>query len=74
MIYKSEIIRVILIEEQKVIREGLKILLESESDIKIVGSFDNNQDALSDVEELKPNIVLVSVALSEVDGIEWIIL
>ena len=70
MIYKSEIIRVILIEEQKVIREGLKILLESESDIKIVGSFDNNQDALSDVEELKPNIVLVSVALSEVDGFD----
>lgn len=72
MIYKSEIIRVILIEEQKVIREGLKILLESESDIKIVGSFSNNQDALSKVEELDPNIVLVSVALSEVDGFDVI--
>ncbi|MEM9276654.1 MAG: response regulator [Cyanobacteria bacterium P01_F01_bin.143] len=72
MIYKSEIIRLILIEEQKVIREGLKILLESESDIKIVGSFNNNQDALSNVEKLKPNIVLVSIALSAVDGFDVI--
>ena len=70
MIYQSHIIHVVLIEEQKVIREGLKILLESESDIKIVGSFSSSQEALAQIEELKPNIVLVSFALSEVDGLK----
>jgi|GEM_PF-4358814 len=67
MIYDSARISVVLIEEQKVIREGLKILLESESDIKIVGSFSNSQDAIFKIAELKPNIVLVSVELSGVE-------
>ena len=69
MVYLAKIIRVILIEEQKVIREGLKILLESESDIEVVGSFSNNEEALSQIETLQANIVLISLALSEVNGL-----
>ncbi|MGK7898017.1 MAG: response regulator [Xenococcus sp. (in: cyanobacteria)] len=66
---QDQIIHLILIEEQKVIREGLKILLESEADIKIVGSFNNGNDAFSQIEELKPTIVLISLPLSEINGI-----
>ena len=72
MVYQAKIIHVILIEEQKVIREGLKILLESASDIKIVGSFSNNEDAFSKIEDLQPNIVIISLALSEVNGLDVI--
>ena len=69
MTYQAQIIQVILIEEQKVIREGLRILLESESDIKIVGSFNNSDHAFAQIEELKPTIVLISLPLSEANGI-----
>ena len=72
MTYQAQIIHLVLIEEQKVIREGLRILLESESDIKIVGSFNNSDDALGQIEELQPTIVLISLALSEVNGISII--
>ena len=63
-------IRVILVEEQKVIREGLKILLESESDIKVVGSVSNANAALSKIENLNPDILLISMTLSEVEEFE----
>ena len=65
-------IRVMLVEEQKVIREGLKILLEAESDIKVVGSSRSLQAALSEIEDLKPSIVLISMALSEAEGFDVI--
>ncbi len=61
-----------LVEEQKVIREGLKILLEAESDIKVVGSSSNLQTALSKLEDLQPNIMLISMALSEAEGLDAI--
>lgn len=72
MIPSAPVIRVVLIEEQKVIREGLKILLESNSDIKIVGSFSEGRNAIANIQELKPNIVLISTALSEVNGFDLI--
>ena len=59
------IIRVLIVEEQKVICEGLKILLESASDIEVVGTVINSDTALSRLEELKPNILLMSRASSE---------
>ena len=65
-------IRVMLVEEQKVIREGLKILLEAESDIKVVGSVSNPDTAISKLKELNPNIVLISMALTEVEGFDFI--
>lgn len=69
---QAQIIRVILIEEQKVIREGLKILLESKSNIKVVGSFSNSDQVFSQIEDLKPNIVLISLTLSEVNGVNLV--
>ncbi len=65
-------IRVMIVEEQKVIREGLKILLQSESDIKVVGSVSNSDAALSKIEEFQPDILLISRTLSEVDGFDII--
>ena len=69
---EARLIRVILIEEQKVIRQGLRILLESESDIQIVGSFSSGQDAISKIAELKPDIILISTELSQVNKLDLI--
>lgn len=68
----ARLIRVILIEEQKVIREGLRILLESEHDIQIVGSFSSGYDAISKMAELQPDIILISTALSQVNNFDLI--
>ena len=72
MVHESRVIRVILIEEQKVIRQGLRILLESDSDIQIVGSFSSGPDSIAQIAELKPDIVLVSTALSHINSFDLI--
>ena len=72
MIQEVSMIRVMIVEEEKVIREGLKILLESESDIKVVGSVSNSDAAISKIEEFQPNILLISRTLSESDGFDVI--
>ena len=72
MIQEVSMIRVMIVEEEKVIREGLKILLESESDIKVVGSVSNSDAAISKIEEFQPNILLISRTLSESHGFDVI--
>jgi len=56
----SKRIRIILFDERKVLREGLKCLLEKESDLEIVGSIGKQEEALSQLRTVKPEILLMS--------------
>ncbi|MFC1860386.1 response regulator transcription factor [Chloroflexota bacterium] len=63
-------IRILLVDDHQVVREGLKHMLEREDDMVIVGQSANGEEALSQVAKLSPNIVLMDIKMPGVDGIE----
>jgi DNA-binding NarL/FixJ family response regulator len=63
-------IRAILADDHAVVREGLRMLLEAEMDIEVVGEAENGRDALRQTKRLKPDVVILDVAMPELNGIE----
>jgi DNA-binding NarL/FixJ family response regulator len=66
----SEQIRILLVDDQKLMREGLRILLELESDLAIVGEAIEGQAALDGYADLQPDVVLMDVRMPGMDGVE----
>ena len=65
-----DLIRILLVDDQKLMREGLRILLELEPDLKIVGEADNGQAGLDAYAELTPDVVLMDVRMPVMDGVQ----
>jgi DNA-binding NarL/FixJ family response regulator len=63
-------IRAILADDHAVVREGLRMLLEAEMDIEVVGEAENGRDALRQTKRLRPDVVVLDVAMPELNGIE----
>ncbi|WP_052055770.1 response regulator [Myxosarcina sp. GI1] len=63
-------ITILLVDDQKMIREALKTALETEEDFQILGVADNGFTAIEKVKELKPNIVLMNVEMPGINGID----
>lgn len=63
-------IRVFLIDDQPIVRTGLKTLLQEEPDLICVGEADGTWEALQLIEESKPNVVVVESELNGVDSLE----
>ena len=63
-------VRILLVDEQKVIREGLRVLLESESDLEIVAAVGNGYAAITKIDETNPDILFISMRLSEIEGLD----
>jgi len=63
-------IRVLLVDDQTLVRQGICLLLEIEPDIQVVGQAANGREALQQVEALRPQVVLMDVRMPEMDGVE----
>ncbi len=63
-------IRILLIDDHKIVREGLRSLLEKEPDIEVIADAEDGRTALELVEEMKPNVVIMDVAMPDLNGIE----
>jgi DNA-binding NarL/FixJ family response regulator len=63
-------IRILLVDDQRLMREGLRILLELEPDLKIAGEAEDGQSGLAAYEQLEPDVVLMDVRMSGMDGVE----
>ena len=63
-------IRLLLVDDQELVCQGLKAMLSLESDLKIVGIANNGQDAIEQVKILKPDIVLMDIRMPVIDGRE----
>ena len=63
-------ISIILTDNHAIMRDGLRHLLDGESDIKIVGEADNGRQAVKIALEKKPDIVIMDIAMQEMNGIE----
>ena len=62
-------IRILLIDDHQVVREGLRRMLEIEPDFKVVGEAASAKEALTQVESLSPEVILMDIKMPGVDGI-----
>ena len=63
-------IRILLVDDHQVVREGLRHMLELEADLKVVGEAADAREALMQAESLSPNVVLMDIKMPGGDGIE----
>ena len=63
-------IRVVLADDQPLVRAGFRMLLDAEEDIAVVGEADNGAGALDLVRALRPDVVLMDIRMPGVDGLE----
>jgi DNA-binding NarL/FixJ family response regulator len=62
-------IKVLLVDDQSLIRQGLKALLELEPDLEVVGDAENGEIAIHLIEELSPDVVLIDIRMPVMDGV-----
>lgn len=62
-------IRVLLVDDQHMIRAGLRMLCEHEPDLEVVGEADNGRDAVTLAARLAPDVVVMDLRMPGVDGI-----
>ncbi|MGD8457142.1 MAG: response regulator transcription factor [Anaerolineales bacterium] len=68
----DEHIRVLLVDDHQVLRDGLRLLLESEKDIVIVGEASNGKQAIEKAKQLIPDVIVMDLGLPDISGIDVI--
>lgn len=63
-------IAVLIADDHTVVRAGIRLLLESETDIEVVGEAKDGQEAVDKVQQLVPDVVLMDLAMAGVSGLE----
>ena len=63
-------IRIALVDDHKLVRNGIKSLLEEEQDIVVIAEGSNGLEALDIVKNIQPDILIIDVRMPEMDGIE----
>ena len=63
-------IRVVIADDQPLVRAGLRMILESETNIEIVGEVGDGREAVEIVRRTQPDIVLMDIRMPDLDGIE----
>jgi DNA-binding NarL/FixJ family response regulator len=63
-------ISVFLADDHRVLRDGLRILLESQEDICVVGDAENGNTAIEGITNLKPDVAVMDITMPELNGIE----
>ncbi|MBK7175979.1 MAG: response regulator transcription factor [Chloroflexi bacterium] len=63
-------IKVFLADDHKVVRDGLHLLLSAEADIEVVGGASNGLEAIDLVAQLRPDVVVMDIAMPGMNGIE----
>lgn len=62
-------IQVMIVDDQLLVRQGLRSLLETRPDLQVVGEAENGRQAIERVEQLQPDVVLMDVRMPEMDGV-----
>ena len=63
-------IRVLLVDDQPLLRTGFRLILQSEPDIEVVGEAGDGEVALSQMRALRPDVVLMDIRMPRMDGVE----
>jgi DNA-binding NarL/FixJ family response regulator len=63
-------VRVLIVDDQALVRTGFRMILEAEPDIEVVGEAGDGVQAIEEARRLEPDVVLMDVRMPELDGIE----
>lgn len=63
-------IKVLLVDDHATVREGLRFLLEAQADITVIGLAVNGREAVDQVRQLRPDVVVIDIAMPKLNGIE----
>ena len=67
---RETIVRVLLVDDHAMMRQGLRSVLEAYSDVHIVGEAQNGEEAVTLVHELRPSVVIMDINMPKLNGIE----
>src|SRR5690242_14279334 len=67
---KTQPIRVLIVDDHAIVREGLKAVLQADGSVQIVGEAPNGRLAIGAVKAFKPDVVLIDLIMPLMDGIE----
>jgi DNA-binding NarL/FixJ family response regulator len=65
-----EKIRILVVDDHPVVREGVRLFLEGDKKFEIVGEAESGEEAIKKVEELKPDVVLLDLKMPGIGGVE----
>lgn len=68
----SDLIRVFVIDDHAIVRDGIKLLMETVDELELVGEAGNGRQGLEQIETLKPDVVLMDLRMPEMDGLTTI--
>jgi DNA-binding NarL/FixJ family response regulator len=70
--WEKEIVkkRVLIVDDHKMFRDGLKALINRQADMEVIGKAENGQQAIEVARELQPDVILMDVKMPVMDGIE----
>jgi DNA-binding NarL/FixJ family response regulator len=66
----TELVRIVVVDDQAVIRGGLRLIIDNEPDLTVVGEAGNGEEAVRVVTASSPHVVLMDIRMPGVDGIE----
>ncbi len=64
-----EQVRILLVDDHAILRAGLRLLIENQTDFSVVGEADSGQRAITLVKQLQPDVVLLDINMPDMDGI-----
>jgi DNA-binding NarL/FixJ family response regulator len=65
----AELIRVLIADDHPIVRQGLEILINSQSDMRLIGQATNGNEALTLIQESKPDVVVMDLKMPVMDGL-----
>ena len=68
--YNDRKIKILIVDDHAMLRDGIRALLNLHEDIEIIGEAAEGKEALEKVRELQPNVVLMDIAMPGMDGLE----
>lgn len=64
-------IKVLIVDDEPLARENLRILLQEQSDIEIVGECSNAVEAIGAVHKLRPDVLFLDIQMPRISGPKW---
>lgn len=65
----SRVVKVVLVDDHAVVRQGLKLFLSLDSEIEVIGEAANGEEAIIQAEALKPDVIVMDLMMPVMDGI-----